>query len=85
MNIRLGGRRVHEKSGRTYHLKYAPPRVEGKDDITGETLIQRKDDNPDTIKKRFENYRNITAPLTAYYAKYSKLKIEIISLGREIW
>lgn len=68
--VRLGGRRIHEKSGRSYHLKYNPPKVEGKDDVTGEPLILRKDDNPETIKKRFETYRNITLPITSYYAQY---------------
>jgi len=53
---RVEGRRIHLASGRSYHTKFNPPKVEGKDDITGEPLIQRKDDNADTLKKRMSNY-----------------------------
>ena len=68
---RMSGRRVHPGSGRTYHLKFAPPKVAGHDDQTGEPLIQRDDDREDTVKKRLEVYRQQTRPLVEYYAKWS--------------
>jgi adenylate kinase len=68
---RMGGRRVHVASGRTYHLRYNPPRVPGKDDITGEDLIQRVDDSEETVRKRLEVYHLQTQPLIAYYAKWA--------------
>jgi len=64
---RLGGRYIHAASGRSYHIRYAPPKVPGKDDITGEPLIQRSDDNPETIKRRLASYHNDTMPVAAYY------------------
>ncbi len=64
---RLSGRRVHPASGRTYHIKYNPPRQEGVDDETGEPLIQRDDDKPETIRKRLAVYHEQTAPLVDYY------------------
>ncbi|MBD3657339.1 MULTISPECIES: adenylate kinase [Marinobacter] len=64
---RLSGRRVHEASGRTYHVKYDPPKVEGKDDETGEPLVQREDDKEATIRKRLQVYHDQTAPLIGYY------------------
>lgn len=66
---RLSGRRVHVASGRTYHLDYQPSLVDGIDDITGEPLIQRSDDNEDTIRKRLEIYNQQTLPLIDYYKK----------------
>jgi len=66
---RMGGRRVHLASGRTYHVKFNPPRVAGKDDVTGEDLIQRDDDREETVKKRLAVYHAQTEPLIAYYAK----------------
>jgi adenylate kinase len=68
---RMSGRRVHLASGRTYHLVFNPPRIEGKDDITGEDLIQRDDDNEDTVKKRLDVYHAQTEPLVAYYSNWA--------------
>ena len=64
---RMSGRRVHLPSGRSYHIAHNPPKVEGKDDLTGETLIQREDDHPDVIKKRLEVYYDETEPLLSFY------------------
>ena len=64
---RMSGRRVHPGSGRNYHLVYQPPKIEGVDDITGEPLIQRDDDMPETVMHRLEVYQNETKPLVAYY------------------
>ena len=68
---RMSGRRVHLPSGRTYHLRYNPPKAEGKDDATGEALIQREDDREETVKKRLEVYHRQTMPLVEYYAKWA--------------
>ncbi|SFM12318.1 adenylate kinase [Marinobacter zhejiangensis] len=68
---RLSGRRVHEASGRTYHVKYDPPKVEGKDDETGEPLIQREDDQEATIRNRLDIYHKQTAPLVGYYQDWA--------------
>ena len=67
---RMSGRRVHVASGRTYHIVYNPPKVAGKDDVTGEDLIQRPDDREETVRKRLEVYRAQTKPLVAYYEKW---------------
>ena len=64
---RMSGRRVHLPSGRSYHIAHNPPKAEGKDDLTGETLIQREDDHPDVIKKRLEVYYDETEPLLSFY------------------
>ena len=64
---RLSGRRIHPASGRSYHIKYNPPKEEGKDDITGEPLIQRDDDKEETILARLKVYHEQTAPLVDYY------------------
>ena len=69
---RMSGRRVHQPSGRSYHLKYNPPKVAGKDDVTGEDLIQRDDDREDTVRKRLEVYQSQTRPLVDYYEKWSQ-------------
>ena len=69
---RMSGRRVHLPSGRTYHLVFNPPRVEGKDDITGEDLVQRPDDVEDTVIKRLTVYHDQTKPLVDYYTAWSK-------------
>ena len=69
---RMSGRRVHLSSGRTYHIKFNPPKVEGKDDITGEELIQRKDDEVETVSKRLEIYHSQTSPLVVYYQAWAK-------------
>ena len=68
---RMSGRRVHQASGRTYHLKFNPPRVEGCDDATGEPLVQRDDDREETVRKRLEVYRAQTRPLVDYYGKWA--------------
>ena len=60
---RMSGRRAHPASGRTYHVKFNPPKVAGKDDVTGEPLIQREDDKEETVRKRLEVYQNQTRPL----------------------
>ncbi len=70
---RLSGRRVHKPSGRTYHVDFNPPKVAGKDDVTGEELIQREDDKVDAIKNRLSVYHDQTAPLIDYYEKKGKL------------
>ncbi len=69
---RMAGRRAHLASGRTYHLKYNPPKVAGKDDETGEDLVQRDDDKPEVVTERLEVYHKQTAPLIEYYQKVSK-------------
>jgi len=69
---RMSGRRVHLTSGRTYHIVFNPPKVEGKDDETGEDLIQRDDDQEETVKKRLDVYHDQTEPLIAYYTDWSK-------------
>jgi len=68
---RMSGRRVHLGSGRTYHIVFNPPKVEGKDDVTGEPLIQRDDDKEETVRKRLAVYHSQTMPLIDYYAKWS--------------
>jgi adenylate kinase len=68
---RMSGRRVHLASGRTYHVKYNPPKVAGRDDATGEPLIQRDDDKEDTVRKRLQIYRDQTRPLIDYYAQWA--------------
>ncbi len=70
---RLSGRRVHKPSGRTYHVEFNPPKVAGKDDVTGEELIQREDDKVDAIRNRLSVYHEQTAPLIDYYQKKDKL------------
>lgn len=68
---RMSGRRVHPASGRTYHVKFNPPKVEGKDDETGEELIQRDDDQETTVRKRLDVYESQTRPLVDYYGKWA--------------
>ena len=68
---RMSGRRAHLASGRTYHVKYNPPKVEGKDDVTGEDLVQRDDDKEETVKKRLDVYHSQTKPLVEYYGKWA--------------
>ena len=67
---RMSGRRVHVASGRTYHVKYNPPKVAMKDDATGEDLVQRKDDLEETVKNRLDVYHRQTEPLVEYYRKW---------------
>jgi adenylate kinase len=68
---RMSGRRSHAASGRTYHVKFNPPKVEGVDDITGEPLIQREDDKEETVKKRLDVYSAQTRPLVQYYSDWA--------------
>ncbi len=68
---RMSGRRVHLASGRTYHVMYNPPKEEGKDDVTGEALIQRDDDQEETVRKRLAVYHEQTEPLVEYYSKWA--------------
>jgi adenylate kinase len=69
---RMSGRRSHTTSGRTYHVIYNPPKLEGKDDLTGDALIQRDDDKEETVRKRLEVYSAQTRPLVAYYSDWSQ-------------
>ncbi|CAG0968042.1 MAG: adenylate kinase [Rhodocyclales bacterium] len=68
---RMSGRRVHTASGRTYHVVFNPPKVAGKDDVTGEDLIQREDDKEETVRKRLEVYHSQTKPLVDFYSKWA--------------
>ena len=68
---RMSGRRVHPASGRTYHVTFTPPKVEGKDDVTGEALIQRDDDKEETVRKRLQVYNDQTRPLVEYYSTWA--------------
>jgi adenylate kinase len=68
---RMSGRRVHLASGRTYHVKFNPPKTEGRDDQTGEPLVQRADDKEDTVRSRLDVYRSQTRPLVDYYSKWA--------------
>ncbi len=68
---RMSGRRAHLASGRTYHVVFNPPKVAGKDDITGEDLVQRDDDKEETVRKRLEIYHAQTAPLIHYYSDWT--------------
>ena len=68
---RMSGRRIHQSSGRSYHLEFNPPKDDGVDDITGEPLIQRDDDKPETVKNRLEVYWEQTNPLIVYYRSKS--------------
>jgi adenylate kinase len=69
--LRMSGRRVHPASGRSYHLQFNPPRAAGRDDVTGEPLIQRDDDREETVRKRLEVYRRQTRPLVEYYTRWA--------------
>jgi len=64
---RIVGRRIHQASGRSYHLKFNPPKVEGKDDLTGEDLMHRKDDTREALDKRMGSYHSQTSPILDYY------------------
>jgi len=65
---RMAGRRVHVQSGRTYHVEFNPPKIEGLDDVTGEPLIQRDDDKEETVRKRLSVYHEQTKPLVGFYS-----------------
>jgi len=69
---RMSGRRVHPGSGRSYHLKFNPPKAPGKDDLTGEELVQRDDDREETVRKRLEVYQAQTRPLVDYYGNWAR-------------
>lgn len=69
---RMSGRRSHPASGRTYHVKFNPPKVDGVDDLTGDALIQRDDDKEETVKKRLDVYSAQTRPLVEYYSQWAK-------------
>jgi adenylate kinase len=69
---RMSGRRSHPASGRTYHVKFNPPKVPGQDDVTGEPLIQREDDKEETVKKRLDVYSAQTRPLVDYYSQWAR-------------
>lgn len=69
---RMSGRRSHPGSGRTYHVKFNPPKVDGLDDVTGEPLVQREDDKEETVKKRLQVYSEQTRPLVDYYSNWAK-------------
>ena len=69
---RMSGRRSHPASGRIYHVKFNPPKVDGKDDATGEELVQREDDKEETVRKRLDVYSQQTRPLVDYYADWAK-------------
>ena len=81
---RMSGRRSHAASGRTYHVKYNPPKTEGVDDITGEPLIQREDDKEETVRKRLEVYSAQTRPLVDYYSSWAKAEPEAAPQYRAI-
>jgi len=68
---RMSGRRAHLASGRTYHVKFNPPRAEGRDDVTGEPLVQRDDDREETVQKRLEVYQAQTRPLVDFYGRWA--------------
>jgi len=68
---RMSGRRSHVASGRTYHVKFNPPKVPGRDDVTGEELVQREDDKEETVRKRLAVYQQQTRPLVAYYSDWA--------------
>lgn len=69
---RMSGRRSHPASGRSYHVKFSPPKVEGRDDLSGEALVQREDDKEETVKKRLQVYSDQTRPLIAYYRQWAE-------------
>ena len=69
---RMSGRRVHPASGRTYHIKFNPPKVADIDDVAGEALIQRDDDKEETVRKRLQVYNDQTRPLVEYYSSWAK-------------
>ena len=80
---RMSGRRVHPASGRTYHVKFNPPKAEGRDDVTGEPLVQRDDDKEATVRNRLDVYRKQTRPLVDFYSKVPGVKYRKISgLGK---
>ena len=83
--LRMSGRRVHLASGRTYHVKFNPPKVEGKDDVTGESLILRADDEEATVKKRLDVYHSQTKALVEYYTTWAKSGAALAPQYRRIY
>ena len=81
---RMSGRRSHPASGRTYHVKFNPPKVEGIDDVTGEPLVQREDDKEETVKKRLQVYSDQTRPLVDYYSNWAKAEPQVAPKYRAI-
>ncbi|MGZ8251641.1 MAG: adenylate kinase [Methylophilaceae bacterium] len=73
---RMSGRRSHPASGRTYHVKFNPPKVAGKDDVTGEDLVQRDDDKEEVVKNRLDVYHSQTKPLVKYYSDWANSGVE---------
>lgn len=69
---RMSGRRVHPASGRSYHIEFNPPKAAGRDDVTGEPLVQRPDDNEETVRKRIKTYHSQTKPLVDYYRRWGE-------------
>lgn len=80
---RMSGRRVHPGSGRTYHVEFNPPKVNGKDDATGEELVQRDDDQEETVRKRLVVYHQLTVPLVDFYSKRASVdnRLDFISIA----
>jgi adenylate kinase len=81
---RVSGRRVHQASGRTYHVEFNPPKVAGKDDVTGEPLVQRPDDSENTVKNRIATYHAQTKPLVNYYSTWAHSQDPLAPRYREI-
>ncbi|MBB3060307.1 adenylate kinase [Microbulbifer rhizosphaerae] len=81
---RLSGRRVHEGSGRVYHVEYNPPKEEGKDDVTGEPLVQRGDDSEETVRKRLAVYHEQTEPLVGFYCELAERSPETAPVYRKV-
>jgi len=81
---RISGRRVHQASGRTYHIEFNPPKSPGKDDVTGEQLVQRPDDSESTVKNRIVTYHTQTKPLVNYYATWADSKDPLAPQYREV-
>ncbi|PSN47879.1 GTP:AMP phosphotransferase AK3 [Blattella germanica] len=82
---RVKGRWIHEPSGRIYNTEYSPPKIPGKDDITGDDLIQRPDDQPEAVKKRLEIYSSSIEPVLAFYREQGILKEFTGRSSNEIW
>ena len=83
---RSAGRLIHEPSGRAYHRTFAPPKIPGKDDVTGEPLIHRPDDNETTLRKRLDVYHKQTAPVAGYYKKQGILsELDAAQHQSEVW
>jgi len=83
---RICGRLMHPPSGRTYHEEFSPPKVAMKDDVTGEALVKRSDDNPESLKKRLEAYHKQTKPLSEYYSRRNILaRIDASKSEEKVW